>query len=148
MSEAPERIVAWRLLSDRRGWGQGVVYVTEDEGWACTYVRADIHEAALRDLAEARAAKEPPARGMLAAALRELDEARAETRRFKDDRFFVVGWNDGFAEGVRQARDCQPSTAADPNESAYERGRFDGVMEYGRAIAALLSAPKPEETRT
>lgn len=30
---------------------------------------------------------------------------------------------------------CQPSTAENPNEDAYQRGRFDGIMEFARAIA-------------
>lgn len=29
---------------------------------------------------------------------------------------------------------CQPSTAENPNEDAYQRGRFDGIMEFARAI--------------
>jgi hypothetical protein len=32
---------------------------------------------------------------------------------------------------------CQPSTAENPNESAYERGRFDGVTAFATAIRAL-----------
>lgn len=35
-----------------------------------------------------------------------------------------------------EALECQPSTAENPNESAYQRGRFDGIMEYSRAIRA------------
>src|SRR5687768_14980281 len=33
--------------------------------------------------------------------------------------------------------DAIPCTAENPNEDAYQRGRFDGVMEYQRAIRAL-----------
>jgi Pyruvate/2-oxoacid:ferredoxin oxidoreductase delta subunit len=34
----------------------------------------------------------------------------------------------------RQCMDCQPCTAENPNESAYERGKFDGVMQFAAAI--------------
>lgn len=45
---------------------------------------------------------------------------------------------------LREALDAQPSTAENPNENAYQRGRFDGIMEYGRAILALIPAsPAP-----
>lgn len=37
-----------------------------------------------------------------------------------------------------------PSTAANPNESAYERGRFDGVMEYQRNLLAALRGVSDE----
>lgn len=36
--------------------------------------------------------------------------------------------------------DCQPSTAENPNEDAYQRGRFDGIMEYSQAIRTRLTA--------
>jgi hypothetical protein len=36
--------------------------------------------------------------------------------------------------------DAIPCTAENPNEDAYQRGRFDGVMEYQRAIRALEPA--------
>lgn len=32
--------------------------------------------------------------------------------------------------------ECQPSTAEDPNENAYQRGKFDGIMEFINAIRA------------
>lgn len=32
---------------------------------------------------------------------------------------------------------AQPSTAENPNEDSYQRGRFDGVIEYGRALSLL-----------
>ncbi len=47
------------------------------------------------------------------------------------------------AEGLREARECQPSTAEDPNESSYQRGRFDGIMEYACAINACLARLDP-----
>ncbi|MGH6754919.1 MAG: hypothetical protein ACREDP_22400 [Bradyrhizobium sp.] len=34
--------------------------------------------------------------------------------------------------------EVQPSTAENPSESAYERGKFDGVMAYAAAIDAAL----------
>lgn len=37
-------------------------------------------------------------------------------------------------EERERCANCQPSTAEDPNESAYQRGRFDGIMEFARAI--------------
>ncbi len=45
-----------------------------------------------------------------------------------------------YRKGYATADDAwaaQPSTAENPNESAYERGRFDGVMAYGVAIERL-----------
>ena len=43
--------------------------------------------------------------------------------------------------GARLMREAgtsaQPSTAENPDESAYERGRFDGIMEYGKNLGAL-----------
>jgi len=44
---------------------------------------------------------------------------------------------EGFGECQRAAKGAQPSTAEDPNESVYTRGYFDGVIAYGRALAAL-----------
>jgi hypothetical protein len=38
---------------------------------------------------------------------------------------------------LEEALRAQPSTAENPNESAYERGRFDGVMAFAAAIRAL-----------
>lgn len=38
-----------------------------------------------------------------------------------------------LAERERCAN-CQPCTAEDPNESDYQRGRFDGIIEFARAI--------------
>jgi len=43
---------------------------------------------------------------------------------------------------------AQPSTAENPNEDSYQRGRFDGIMEYGRAIRALRSSPPTQDERT
>lgn len=39
---------------------------------------------------------------------------------------------------------CQPSTAENPNEDAYQRGRFDGIMEFARAIAHPTLAEQGE----
>lgn len=39
----------------------------------------------------------------------------------------------------------QPSTAENPNEDTYQRGYFDGVMAYGRAILNLKSTDAPEK---
>ena len=50
-------------------------------------------------------------------------------------------------DALREARDCQPSTAENPNEDIYQRGRFDGVFEYATDIQALIdaeTAPKGE----
>lgn len=43
------------------------------------------------------------------------------------------------AEALEEAIDALPETAEDPNESGYERGRFNGVMEYQKAIRALAA---------
>lgn len=51
----------------------------------------------------------------------------------------------GFARAIEAATEAQPSTAEDPTESAYQKGRFDGIMEYATAIRSLASpAPKGE----
>lgn len=42
-----------------------------------------------------------------------------------------------FAIAMEAAADAMPSTAEDPNESAYQKGRFDGIMEYVAALRAL-----------
>lgn len=47
----------------------------------------------------------------------------------------------GRDEGVAEALAAQPSTAENPNEDAYQRGRFDGIMEYAKVIAALRTTP-------
>ena len=42
-----------------------------------------------------------------------------------------------FAERRATIERCaarQPSTAEDPNESDYQRGRFDGIIEFAAAI--------------
>lgn len=36
-----------------------------------------------------------------------------------------------------EAAECQPSTAENPNESAYQRGRFDAVLDFQQAILRL-----------
>lgn len=50
-------------------------------------------------------------------------------------------WNQrtakSYADGLENAVKCQPCTAEDPNEDDYQRGRFDGIMEYAAAIRAL-----------
>jgi len=38
---------------------------------------------------------------------------------------------------LREAAECQPCTAENPNETDYHRGYFDGVMAFGKAIRAL-----------
>jgi hypothetical protein len=38
-----------------------------------------------------------------------------------------------------EAAGLQPSTAENPNESAYQRGRFDGIMEFATAIRAAVT---------
>lgn len=52
---------------------------------------------------------------------------------------------DLIAQGMEKAADCQPSTAENPNESAYERGRFDGIMDFGRAIRASAATLRQGE---
>lgn len=44
-----------------------------------------------------------------------------------------VGWN----AAIVAAREAQPCTAENPNESSYERGKFDGVMAYARVLREL-----------
>jgi hypothetical protein len=66
----------------------------------------------------------------------------------------AAGLAEGVALGVEAAANEQPSTAEDPNESAYQRGRFEGVIEYAKVIrdldpAAIIAAqsnPAPLST--
>jgi hypothetical protein len=46
-------------------------------------------------------------------------------------------------EVIGECLSAMPSTAEDPNESSYQRGRFDGVMEYQREIRKL-SGTEPQ----
>lgn len=48
---------------------------------------------------------------------------------------------------LREALECHPTTAENPNENSYQRGRFDGVIEYGRAIGALITAAEAQPER-
>ena len=41
---------------------------------------------------------------------------------------------------IEEALAAMPSTAENPNEDSYQRGRFDGIMEYQRNIRALSHA--------
>lgn len=43
----------------------------------------------------------------------------------------------GQRDMQERAKAAQPCTAANPFQSTYDRGKFDGVMEYRRAIASL-----------
>lgn len=45
------------------------------------------------------------------------------------------------ADTLEEALDCQPSTAANPSEDAYQRGRFHGVIEFYNAISKLKDKP-------
>jgi len=47
-------------------------------------------------------------------------------------------------KALEDAADCQPSTAENPNEDAYQRGRFDGIMEFARAIRAMKSSARQD----
>lgn len=51
----------------------------------------------------------------------------------------------GYKQAVQDATDAQPCTAENPREDAYQHGRFDGVMDYGRAIRALIQPPAQKE---
>lgn len=44
-------------------------------------------------------------------------------------------------QAMEEALGAQPSTAENPNEDAYQRGRFDGIMEFAKAILALKEQP-------
>ena len=50
-------------------------------------------------------------------------------------------------EAYEECLACQPSTAENPNEDAYQRGRFDGVMEFARNIVAKAAVKALAETR-
>lgn len=49
---------------------------------------------------------------------------------------------------IQECLDEQPSTAENPNEDAYQRGRFDGVMEFASAIQELKSDHGDPRTMT
>jgi hypothetical protein len=53
---------------------------------------------------------------------------------------------------VEACLNAMPCTAENPNEDAYQRGKFDGVMEYQRAIRALAEkegeSHEPDNERT
>ena len=53
-----------------------------------------------------------------------------------------------YQRGQREMRQAalraQPPTAENPHENAYLREHFNGVIEYGKAIAALPIKEKPE----
>ena len=78
--------------------------------------------------------------------------AAAPQAPVKDDVFHVLKTLHMFGEEMLAA---QPSTAENPNESAYQRGRHDGIIEYGTHIAKInaklrealsaLSAPEARE---
>ena len=68
------------------------------------------------------------------------------------EQYRIAGVYDAWAPAVRavarvaleRATDAQPSTAENPNEGAYQRGRFDGIVEYAKAIRAII--PEKEKT--
>ena len=52
------------------------------------------------------------------------------------------------AAQCREDAALQPATAEDPNEDAYQRGRFVGIMEFAQAIyARAAELEKPEGER-
>ena len=53
--------------------------------------------------------------------------------REQDEAVYVQGWNDA----IEACRKAQPVTAERPDESTYQRGFFDGVIAYGRAVLQL-----------
>ena len=53
--------------------------------------------------------------------------------RCDSDEIVLVAARAILAERERCAS-LQPSTAENPNESDYQRGRFDGIMEFAAAI--------------
>lgn len=69
----------------------------------------------------------------------------------------VAAWNtrpgdEALARKVLEAAaGCQPSTAQDPNEDAYQRGRFDAVMKrilVCALLVAVVACQKPPATVT
>lgn len=52
-------------------------------------------------------------------------------------------------ETIAECLAAMPCTAENPNEDSYQRGRFDGILDYQRAIRTLASAPalsRPERS--
>jgi hypothetical protein len=110
-----------------------------------------------------------PSTGALVEALKKIkDFAEAEGRLYGDvgngaaNSFFSIAGQIDAAlqsapvlageDGVRDAiiNEClqqQPCTAENPNEDAYQRGKFDGVMEFAKNILALKS-PAPQAGRS
>lgn len=44
------------------------------------------------------------------------------------------GQEEGWRDAIEACRKAQPCTAEKPDENTYQKGFFDGVIEYGRAI--------------
>jgi hypothetical protein len=53
------------------------------------------------------------------------------------DELLALAEKNGWNKAIIAAREAQPSTPEDPNESAYDRGRFDGVMVYAAVLRGL-----------
>lgn len=74
----------------------------------------------------------------------ELDEGNALVQAFARHR--IEHSTPDRNAVLEEAADAMPCTAEDPNEDDYQRGRFDGIMEYQRAIRALMTTtPEPTE---
>lgn len=56
---------------------------------------------------------------------------------------FDAGWNNALEAAIA----AQPATAENPNEDAYQRGYFDGVMAYGRELIKLRDEDEVAQSR-
>lgn len=106
-----------------------------------------------RQRAEAKAAPEP-ALGVVEAMAKAVAErgwdgspgyrwtniSKAEREEYRLDVLAALSAAPSRDDVLEEALDCQPSTAENPNEDAYQRGRFDGIMEFAAAIRNLKDA--------
>lgn len=123
-TEQFERIRAEKVEATHVGW----LYQNEDTGLEFS-ANHPIESGETTDATEVRPATADSLLPLLMDAWRDLNATRSTVARLR-----AAGT---FNEGIEAALEAQPSTAEDPNESSYERGRFDGVIAYGHAIVAL-----------
>lgn len=70
------------------------------------------------------------------------DDLRAETSTSATHCFCRASARAACEIAVRRCAEKQPCTAASPDDSQYQRGHFDGVMEYATAINSLAASIK------